>query len=156
MRGPLRGLLVAALVLCLAGAAGCGGGDNKAKNDYVGAVNRAQSEFVAVVDDSEARLSGNSQDAETATQLDAIRAAADKVVRRLRTLKPPGGVSTLHASLVREAEGLVAAFRKAGDAYRSGDPAQILTAKVQLGNDVTRLNDQLDATIQALNSKLHG
>lgn len=155
MRAALRGALVAVLVLTLAGATGCGG-DSQAKNDYVTAVNRAQSEFVAVVDDSESRLSGNASDAETATQLDAIRIAAAKVVAQLRAVKPPGSVKTLHAKLVQEAQGLVVAFRKTAGAYRSGDPSQILTAKVDLSTEVTRINAQLNATIQALNSKLHG
>jgi len=155
MRGALRGVLAVALVLSVAAASGCGG-NTKAKNDYVAAVNRAQSDFVAVVDDSESRISGNASDAETATQLDAIRAAAAKVVVELRSIKPPGNVRTLHANLVREAQGLVTAFRKAAAAYRSGTPSQILTAKVDLSKDVSRVNSQLNATIQALNNKLHG
>src|SRR5256885_1382563 len=82
---------VASLVLSVAAAGGCGG-NTKAKNDYVAAVNRAQSDFVAVVDDSESRISGNASDAETATQLEMIRTAAAKVVVELRSVKPPGNV----------------------------------------------------------------
>jgi hypothetical protein len=85
-----------------------------------------------------------------------IRAAAAKVVVELRGIKPPGNVKTLHASLVSEAQGLVAAFRKAADAYRSGQPSKILSAKVDLSKDVSRVNSQLNATIAALNNKLHG
>jgi len=155
MRGALRGALAVALALSVVAAGGCGG-NTKAKNNYVGAVNRAQADFVAVVDDSESRISGNASDAETATQLDAIRAAAAKVVTELRAVKPPGNVRTLHSNLVREAQGLVTAFRKAAAAYRSGDPSKILTAKVDLSRDVGRVNSQLNATIQALNKKLHG
>jgi hypothetical protein len=148
----MRSMLVAALALLL--LAGCGG-NTKAKNDYVAAVNRAQTDFVGVVDDSESRISGSASNAETAAQLDLIRVAAAKVVVRLRALKPPSGAEKLHASLVREAEGLVAAFQKAVTAYKSSDPAKILTAKVNLSKDVARVNQQLNATIQALNSKLH-
>lgn len=155
MRGAVRGVLAVALVLSLATATGCGG-DTKAKNSYVAAVNKAQAEFVAVVDDSESRLSGNVPDAETATQLEAIRAAAAKVVVELRGVQPPGRVRTLHGRLIQEAQGLVVAFRKAATAYRSGDASQILTAKVDLSKDVSQVNAQLNATIQALNSKLHG
>jgi hypothetical protein len=153
MRGALRGVLVVALALSVIAAAGCGG-DTKAKNEYVTAVNKAQSDFVAVVDDSESRIGGNASDQDTATQLDMIGTAAAKVVVELRGIKPPGSASTLHASLVREAEGLVAAFKKAADAYRSGAPSKILTAKVQLKKDITRVNRQLNATIHALNQKL--
>jgi outer membrane murein-binding lipoprotein Lpp len=135
--------------------AGCGG-DTKSKNDYVDKVNRAQSDFVAVVDDSESRITGNASDKDTATQLDMIRAAAAKVVVELKAIKPPGEAKTLHGNLIREAEGLVAAFRKAADAYESGRPAQILSAKVDLSKDVTKVNAQLNATIQALNEKLRG
>jgi hypothetical protein len=150
----MRGVLAAALALALV-AAGCGG-DTKTKNTYVDQVNQAQSNFVAVVDDSEARLQGNQNDQETATQLDMIRAGAAKVVVKLRGIKPPDKVRTLHASLVKEAQGLVDAFQKAADAYRSGDPSKILTAKVDLGKDIDRVNAQINATIQQLNSKLHG
>jgi hypothetical protein len=153
MRGALRGVLAVALALSSMAATGCGG-DTKAKNEYVTAVNKAQADFVAVVDDSESRIGGDASDQETAKQLDMIRAAAAKVVVELRATKPPGSARTLHASLVREAEGLVAAFKKAADAYQSGEPSKILTAKVQLSKDITRVNKQLNATIQALNEKL--
>jgi hypothetical protein len=151
----MRSVLALALAVFVAIAAGCGS-DTKAKNNYVAAVNKAQSDFVAVVDDSESRLSGNAGNAETATQLDMIRAAAAKVVVGLRAVKPPSNVRTLHSNLIREAQGLVTAFQKAADAYRSGEPSKILTAKVDLTKDVTRVNAQLNATIQALNGKLHG
>ena len=150
----MRAVLAATLALALV-ATGCGG-DTKTKNAYVDQVNRAQSNFVAVVDDSQSRLQGNASNQETATQLDMIRAAAAKVVVQLRGIKPPDKVRTLHASLVKEARGLVDAFQKAADAYRSGDPAKILTAKVDLGKDIDRVNAQLNATIQQLNTKLHG
>jgi hypothetical protein len=156
MRGALRGVLAVAMALSVAAASGCGGGDTKSKNAYVAAVNKAQADFVAVVDDSESRISGNASDADTATQLDMIRAAAAKVVVELRAVKPPGKVRTLHNSLIREAQGLVAAFRKAASAYRSGQPAKILSAKVDLSKDVSTVNSQLNATIQAMNTKLHG
>jgi hypothetical protein len=149
----MRSIVAAVLALVL--LAGCGG-NTKAKNAYVSAVNRAQTDFVSVVDDSESRISSNGNDTETATQLDMIRAAAAKVVVELRGLKPPSGVGPLHAKLVREAQGLVAAFQKAVAAYRSADPAKILTAKVDLSKDVGAINSQLNATIQALNAKLHG
>src|SRR5690348_7445104 len=115
----MRSTLAAVLALLL--LAGCGG-NTKQKNAYVTAVNRAQTDFVSVVDDTEARISGSASNAETARQLDRIRTAAADVVVRLRRLKPPGGAGTLHANLVREAEGLVTAFQKAAAAYRSGNP----------------------------------
>jgi hypothetical protein len=149
MRGPLGLVLVVALAI-----GGCGG-DTKTKNAYVEKVNKAQSDFVAVVDDSEGRIQNNASNKETATQLDMIRAAAAKVVLELRAIQPPSKVKTLHAALVREAQGLVAAFQKAADAYSSSDPAQILQAKVDLSNDINRVNGQLNATIVQLNNKLH-
>ena len=116
----MRGALALALAVVVAAATGCGG-DTKAKNDYVAAVNKAQADFVSVVDDSESRISGNASDAETAAQLDMIRAAAAKVVAELRAVKPPGNVRTLHNTLIHEAQGLVVAFRKAATAYRSAN-----------------------------------
>jgi hypothetical protein len=147
----MRAVLAVGLAVFL--ATGCGD-DTKAKNSYVTAVNKAQSDFVAVVDDSESRISGNATDDDTATQLDMIRAAAVKVVAELRAIDPPAEAAKLHGDLVREAQGLVAAFKTAADAYHSGKPSQILAAKVDLSKDVTRVNAQLNATIQALNQKL--
>ncbi|MDX6657653.1 MAG: hypothetical protein QOH62_2446 [Solirubrobacteraceae bacterium] len=155
MRGALRGVLAVAITLSLLAATGCGN-DTKPKNDYVAAVNKAQADFVAVVDDTQARLAQNTQDSETATSLDGIRTAAAGAVQELRAVKPPSGVGPLHAKLIREAQGLVVAFRKAADAYRSGTSARILKAKVDLKNDVARVNTQINATIQELNSKLRG
>src|SRR5690348_16989750 len=119
---PMRGALAVALALAV--AVGACGDDTKKANAYVEKVNEAQSNFVAVVDDSQTRIQGNASNAETATQLDMIRAAAAKVVVQLRSIKPPENVTTLHATLVKEAQGLVAAFQKAADAYRSQDPGQ--------------------------------
>jgi len=150
----MRGTVIAALAVALV-AGGCGG-DTKTKNAYIDQVNRAQSDFVAVVDDSQARIQGNQNDQETATQLDMIRAAAAKVVVKLRAIKPPDNVRTLHAGLVKEAQGLVTAFAKAADAYRSGDPSKILTAKVDLGKDIDQVNAAINTTITQLNNKLHG
>ncbi len=144
-----------AVVLALAVGLGACGGDTKAKNSYIEKVNKAQSDFVAVVDDSESRIQGSATDKETATQLNMIRAAAAKVVVELQGIKPPGNVRTLHATLVKEAQGLVAAFKKAADAYDSSDPARILQAKVNLGNDIDHVNAKLNATITQLNNKLH-
>jgi hypothetical protein len=155
MRGALRGVLAVALALSVLAAAGCGG-DTKAKNDYIGAVNKAQTNFVAVVDDTQARLAQNTRNSETADSLDKIRVAANSAVQQLRRVKPPGNVSALHRTLIREAQGLVAAFRKAADAYRSGKSDQILSAKVDLSRNVSQVNTQLNATIQELNRKLHG
>jgi hypothetical protein len=149
----MRGALAAALALALL-AGGCGS-DTKTKNDYIDKVNKAQSDFVAVVDNSESQIQGNQNDAETAKQLDRIRAAAAKVVVQLRGIKPPDKVRTLHASLVKEAQGLVTAFQKAADAYRSGDPSKILTAKVDLGKDIDQVNSAINTTITQLNNKLH-
>src|SRR4051794_35410470 len=149
----MRGVL-AALVLSLFLLAGCGG-DTKAKNDYVGAVNRAQADFVSVVDNAESRITGDASDADTAAQLAAIRTAAAKVVTELRAAKPPGDVRKLHAQLIKEAQGLVTAFDEAATAYQSGNAKQILDAKVNLADDVKNVNAQLNSTIQALNNKLH-
>ena len=149
----MRGVL-AALVLSLFLLAGCGS-DTKAKNDYVGAVNRAQADFVAVVDDAQSRISGDATDADTAAQLAAIRTAAAKVVTQLRAVKPPSNVRTLHAQLIKEAQSLVTAFDTAATAYQSGDAQKILSAKVSLPKDVKDVNARLNTTIQALNSKLH-
>jgi hypothetical protein len=153
MRGALRCVLVAAFVLSLA-ATGCGG-DTESGNRYVTAVNKAQADFVAIVDDAESRQSQDSSDSETAAQLDDIRTAATKVVRDLRAIEPPGKTKALHARLVQEAQSLVTAFANAADAYRSADPSRILSAKVDLNRDVSSVNTQMNATIQALNGKLH-
>jgi hypothetical protein len=149
----MRAALGVALAVALA-VGGCGG-DTKTKNAYVQQVNQAQSDFVAIVDDSESKIQNNATDKQTAIQLGMIRAAAAKVVVKLRAIKPPSNVKTLHATLVKEAQGLVAAFQKAADAYGSSDPAKILQAKVDLGNDINRVNGQLNATITQLNNKLH-
>jgi hypothetical protein len=150
----MRGTVMAALAVALV-AGGCGG-DTKTNNAYIDKVNKAQSDFVAVVDNSESRIQGNGSDKETATQLGMIQAAAAKVVVKLRAIEPPEKVKTLHATLVKEAQGLVTAFQKASDAYASGDPAKILTAKVDLSKDIEQVNSQLNTTITQLNNKLHG
>lgn len=143
------------LAIVLVALAGCGGSGTKEKNAYVAAVNDAQQAFVAVVDQSASNLSANAPDDETARQLDSVGIGAAKVVRQLRAVDPPGDVKALHQRLIAEAQGLVTAFNGAADAYRSGIASRILDAKVQLSKDVARVNSQLNATIEALNRKLH-
>jgi hypothetical protein len=133
--------------------AGCGG-DTKADNDYVDAVNRAQNDFAATFDRLSSQITSTSTAQQDQRTLDGFKRAVDKVVADLRAVEPPSKVKQLHAELVGEIAGYGREIDKAKRAFANGSPKEIIRAQTQLVTAVTRVSGQINRTIDAINKKL--
>jgi hypothetical protein len=150
----VRRLLPVLAVLALgAVAAGCGT-DNKAANDYVGAVNRAQNEFATTFDRLRSRVTSTSTPEQDQKTLDGFKGAVDKVVGRLRAVEAPDDVKGLHQQLVGEISTYGTEIEKAKRAFAEGDAKAIIKARTDFEAAVTRVASQINRTIAAINKKL--
>jgi hypothetical protein len=150
----LRGTLVGLVALAFVVAAGCGS-DTKAANDYVEAVNTAQNDFAATFERLEGQIGKTSTPSQSRQTLGRFKTAVDKVVADLEAVQPPAKVATLHRRLVGE----IASYREqiagAQKAFSSKDPTKIIAAQAKLVTAVTQVSGAINATIDAINTKLH-
>jgi hypothetical protein len=141
------------VVACGLLAAGCGG-DTKASNDYVDAVNRAQNDFAATFDRLSSKITSTSTPAEDQRTLDGFKRAVDKVVVQLKTIEVPDKVKGLHQQLVTEISAYGREIDKAKTAFASKDARAIVRAQTELVSAVTRVSGQINRTIDQINVKL--
>jgi hypothetical protein len=133
--------------------AGCGS-DTKAANDYVDSVNRAQNDFASTFDRLSSRITSTSTAQQDQRTLDGFKSAVDKVVRDLRAVEPPSKVKGLHGELVGELSTYGSQIDRTKRAFANGSPKAIIRARTDLVTAVTRLNGQINRTIDAINKKL--
>jgi hypothetical protein len=149
----VRRLTPLALVVVALLAAGCGS-DTKAANDYVDSVNKAQNQFAATFDRLSSRITSTSTAEQDRRTLEGFKAAVDKVVADLRSVKVPGKVKDLHGRLVAEIADYGKEIDKAKAAFAGNDPQAIVKAQTELVSAVTRVSAQINQTIDAINKKL--
>jgi hypothetical protein len=133
--------------------AGCGS-DDKAANDYVDSVNRAQNDFAATFDRLRGEVTSTSTPEQDRKTLDGFKRAVDKVVSDLRAVEPPSKVKELHGQLISELASYGTEIDKAKRALKTGSPKTIIKAQTQLQSAITRVNRQIQRTIDAINKKL--
>ncbi|MEA2393173.1 MAG: hypothetical protein QOJ82_1064 [Solirubrobacteraceae bacterium] len=151
MRRPVPvALLLIALALV---AAGCGG-DTKASNAYVDAVNKAQNTFATSFDKLSSRITATSTPAQDQQTLEGFRQAVDRAVGDLRAIDVPEKVKPLHRRLVTEISAYGREIDRAKTAFDSSDPQAIVRAQTRLVTAVTRVSSQINATIDQINRKL--
>jgi hypothetical protein len=143
-------LVAVAVVLPISGC----GGDTKAANQYVTAVNKAQNDFAATFDRLSSKITAKSTPTQDQRTLEGFRSAVDKVVVDLRAVKVPSKVKGLHGQLVGELAAYGDQIDKAKSAFADGDPHAIVKAQNRLVSAVTRVSGQINQTIQAINKRL--
>jgi hypothetical protein len=134
-------------------AAGCGG-DTKASNAYVDAVNKAQNAFATSFDKLSNRITATSTPEQDQRTLDGFKQAVDKAVGDLRAIEVPDKVLPLHRRLVSEIGAYGREIDRAKTAFSSSDPQAIVKAQTRLVAAVTRVSSQINATIDQINRKL--
>jgi uncharacterized phage infection (PIP) family protein YhgE len=150
----VRRLLWVLALLALGGVvAGCGS-DTKAANDYVDAVNRAQNDFARTFNRLRGQVTSTSTPEQDRKTLDGFKRAVEKVVGDLRAVEPPSKVKALHGQLVAELASYGTEIDKTKRALVKGSPKAIIKAQTQLQTAVTRVNQQIQRTIDAINKKL--
>lgn len=150
MRRPLPVLVVVALCSLLVAC----GGDNKAANDYVDAVNKAQNEFAATFDRLSGRITTKSTPEQDQKTLDGFKKAVDKVVGDLNSVEVPSKVEDQHKRLVNEISAYGTEIDKAKAAFADGDQEKVVEAQKGLVAAVTRISAQINGTIDAINKSL--
>jgi hypothetical protein len=151
MRRTVPVALVAAVVaLALAGC----GGDTKASNAYVDAVNKAQNTFATSFDKLSNRITATSTPAQDQRTLDGFRQAVDRAVGDLRAIQVPDRVRPLHRRLVTEISAYGTEIDRAKAAFQSSDPQAIVKAQTRLVTAVTRVSARINQTIDQINRRL--
>jgi hypothetical protein len=148
----IRVALVAALALSLV-ATGCGT-DNKQKNAYVDAVNKAQTDFSTTFDKLSSRITSTSTPHQDRQTLQGFEDAIGSVVRNLRAVKAPASVKPLHQRLITEIAGYGAEIATAKKAFASRSASKIVKAQTDLVSAVTAVSAQINKTIDQINTKL--
>jgi hypothetical protein len=149
-RRPL--LIVLALVAALAG--GCADGKVKEANTYVNAVNEAQTTFAAASDKLIAEITPNSSRKHDVGVLDRFYAAVDTFVARLRQIKPPARVRSLHDKLTTAMVRFGTDLRSAGADIISGNAGRILDGQAKLGVATRDVSHAINSTVADINAAL--
>ena len=151
----LRAAAIGLAALLLVAASGCGG-DTKAANDYVDAVNKAQTDFQSNVQKmGSASNTGSDPAAAAKKTFGDLSAAILKVINDLKAVDPPGDVENLHNELIGELEDFGHQVDKAGASLSSGDPTAILKAQSTFATEASKLGTKISQTIADINTKLH-
>jgi uncharacterized phage infection (PIP) family protein YhgE len=156
MTSPARVAVLCAAVLSLVAGVGCGG-DTKASNNYVDAINKAQTDFAANIHKLGSGTSTSSDPAQAAKDTFAkLDTAIKKVVADLKAVKPPDKVKDLHSELIGELNDFEAQVKTAGASLGSGDPQAIVKAQSKFAASASSLGTRISQTIDKINKKLHG
>jgi hypothetical protein len=153
MPGPVRVLLLFALVA--SALAGCGGGGGvKEANTYVDEVNRAQNRFASTIDTLSTRITSTSTPADDRATLGRFEAAVGRVVTDLRAVHPPDQVRGQHAQLIAALEGYGTEVKQVSEDISSGSASRLLGAQEELAKATADVSQKINATIAAINHKL--
>jgi hypothetical protein len=147
-----------AAAVCLAAlslvAVGCGG-DTKAKNEYVDAVNKAQADFADNVKKVGSSAPSGSDPVAAAKQAyTALGSAIDKVIADLKAVEPPDDVKALHSRLITQLSGFGGEVDKAVTSLSSGDLQAIAKAQADFAKSASTLGTQISKTLSEINTKL--
>ncbi|MGH2942285.1 MAG: hypothetical protein ACRDLN_05885 [Solirubrobacteraceae bacterium] len=156
MPGRLRNPLLLALLVAAVALGACGGGDDRErKNTYVRELNAAQAEFATDADAvSKERIPEGTSGRIRLVQ--RLQGAIDEVVVKLRAIDVPGDVRAEHQRLIDVMTGFRAAVQKLTQTYRGGDKRKVSAAVDAFEQSRVHVGTRINATIDAINSKLVG
>jgi hypothetical protein len=144
---------LAGVVLTVAGA-GCGGGSSDGNTRYINAVNAAQNDFAQRFTRLSTRITATSTPRQDRRTLGQFQLAVEGVVRRLRAVRPPARVETLHRRLIAEIGGYSSQIGAARRAFASRDPQRVLAAQGRLVGAVNETGARVNRTIDQINTRL--
>jgi hypothetical protein len=143
-------------VVAAFGVAGCGGGQDAAKqrNTYADEVNRAQNNFAQSFKSLSRRITSTTTPGRGRKTLQGFEDAVDNVVVDLRRIDTPSDLQPLHRQLITEISGYGRAIRRAKLAFATGSPQRILRAQTALVTATTAISSRINRTIAAINRRL--
>jgi hypothetical protein len=151
---PSRRLLLIVLALVAGVAGGCADGKVKEANAYVSAVNDAQSTFATASDKLITEITPDSSRKHDVAVLERFYAAVDTFVARLRQIKPPARVRSLHDKLTRAMVRFGTDLRAAGADIVSGNAGRILDGQAKLGAATRDVSQAINSTVADINAAL--
>ena len=154
-RPSLRLLALCAVVVLALPLAGCGSNDTKTSNQYVSEVNAIQNEVATQFRQAGTAISPTSSieaDKEALKQFDA---AVTTAVAKLKAVKTPDKVKTLHADLVREVDGYHESIAAARRALSATNQKAVAAAQAKFASGTAQTSASITTTIDQINSKLH-
>jgi len=161
LRPAIRVVFASALAAVLTAAAcGCGAANTKhprspAATTYVAKLNAVQQEFAGAVRPLASTITAtNGTRGEVA--LRRFAAAVHALITRLRAIAPPPAVGSLHARLVAELSRYERVLVRASRRVAAGTPRGFGLVERELVRATRASASNIDATIGAMNAKLHG
>jgi hypothetical protein len=151
-----RVILVLLAVVAAFGVAGCGSGEDAAKqrNTYADEVNRAQTNFAQSFKSLSRRITSTTTPGRGRKTLQGFEDAVDNVVVDLRRIDTPTDLQPLHRRLIGEISGYGRAIHRAKLAFATGSPQRILRAQSALVTSTTAISGRINRTIAAINRQL--
>ena len=151
-----RRLLALCTIFTLALAlAACGSSDTKATNEYVSQVNAIQNEVAAQFRTAGGAISATSSTASDQQALTRFDQAVTNATTKLRAVKAPDKVKSLHADLVKEVDGYHESIAAARLALSAKSQAAVSRAQGTFASGTAQTSTAITTTIDAINRKLH-
>lgn len=146
----------AAALAVLALLAGCGSSssDTKDANRYVDAVNAAQTRLSTQLGRLAGEITASSSQSADRRTLQAFDTAVAGAVASLRAAQPPAKVKALHAKLVGELGGYEQELAREAKVLHSGDANALVAAQRRLLAATNLVSQQINDTIDRINSRL--
>jgi hypothetical protein len=142
-------------------AAGCGGGGSKASsnvqatNRYVDGVNAAQRDFAASVRPISAAITPTSSSRSDRAALHRLALAVEALEIRLRAIAPPSRVASLQGALLAELAAYDREIQRTVRRLASPRPGPVIAARRSLVRITRTAGARIDATLAAINARLH-
>lgn len=135
--------------------AACGSDDTKATNEYVAQVNAIQNEVAAQFRTAGGAISPTSSVAADQAALTRFDTAVTNATAKLKAVKAPDKVKSLHADLVKEVDGYHQSIQAARLALTAKSQAAVSRAQTEFASGTAETSTSITTTIDAINRKLH-
>ena len=151
---PRRLFALCALIAVSLSLAACGSSDSKANNDYVGEVNAIQNQVASEFRTAGSALTATSTPESFRLALDQFDRSVTTATTKLKAVKAPSKVKTLHAQLVGAVAGYHATIASARTVLKAKTTTALAKAQTTFSAGTAQSSSQITTTINAINSKL--
>ena len=151
---PRHLLALCALIAVSFSLAACGSSDSNGTNDYVGQVNAIQNQVASEFRTAGSALTATSTPTSFKLALDQFDRSVATATTKLKAVKAPAKVKTLHAQLVGAVGGYHATIAAARTALKAKTTTALAKAQTAFSAGTAQSSSQITTTINAINRKL--
>jgi hypothetical protein len=152
---PRRLLALCTLFALTLALAACGSSSSKATNEYVSQVNAIQNEVAAQFRTAGGAILPTSSVASDQQALTRFDQAVTNATAKLKAVKAPEKVKSLHADLVTEVDSYHQSIAAARLALSAKSQAAVSKAQGEFASGTAQTSAAITTTIDAINRKLH-